>query len=124
MNHQLNIMVKFLLYVLILGVLLPALGRAPLAEVILGSLGMAAALYVAGDLFILPFYGVFWTAVADAGLALLTLWGLVLLFPRVTVSFNRLILPSLVLAGVEYLFHRFLRGREPVPANHPPENPG
>lgn len=124
MRHQRNIIVKFLLYALILGLLLPALGRAPLAEVILGAFGLAFALYVAGDLFVLPYYGSAWAALADAGMALLTLWGLVLLFPRVSVRFNRLVLPALIIAGVEYLFHRFLQGKEPVPANHPPESPG
>jgi len=124
MKHQRNILVKFLLYAVVLGVLLPALGRAPIAEVVVSALGLAAALYVAGDLFVLPYYGPVWAALADAGLATLTLWGLVLFFPGLSIPFNRLAWPALVIAGVEYLYHLFLRDKEPMHVNRPPENPG
>ncbi len=125
MNHLRNMVVKFLLYAVVLGVLLPALGRAPLAEVVLSAAGLAFALYVGGDLFVLPYYGPVWAALADAGLGYLTLWGFVLFFPGLSLPFGRLVLPALVIGGLEYVVHLFLRRQKPVgDINHPPENPG
>lgn len=125
LNHFRNLLVKFLLYVVVLGVLLPALGRAPAPEAILAAAVLAVALYLAGDLFVLPYYGSAWAALSDAGLAYLAIWAAVLALPRLSVSFGRLALPALVAAGVEYVYHLFLRQKKPVgDINHPPENPG
>ena len=125
MNHQRNLVVKFLLYAIVLAFLLPALGRAPLAEVVVSAVGLAFALYVGGDLFVLPYYGPVWTALADTGMAYLALWGLVLLLPGLLLSLGRLVLPALVIGGLDYVVHLFLRRQKPVgDVNHPPENPG
>lgn len=125
MSHLRHMLVKFLLYAIILGVLLPVIGHAPLAEAVVSAAGLAFALYAGGDLFILPYFGPLWTAAADVGLAFLTLWGFVLLLSGFSLPPQRLALPSLIIGGAEYLFHLYLRRRTPVgDVHHPPENPG
>lgn len=125
MKHWRNLLVKFLLYAVVLGLLLPAFGRAPLAEAIVSAVGLAFALYAGGDLFVLPYYGPIWAALADVGLSYLTLWGFVLLLPGLSLSRAALFFPAFVIGGVEYVFHLFLRGKAPVGTrDHPPDNPG
>lgn len=125
MNHLRNLVVKFLLYAVVLGFFLPVLGRAPLAEAVVSAGGLAFALYAGGDLFVLPYYGPLWTALADVGLAFLTLWGFVLLLPGLSLPLGRLTLPALAIGLVDYVFHLFLQRQKPVgDVNHPPDNPG
>ncbi|MGE5599818.1 MAG: DUF2512 family protein [Bacteroidota bacterium] len=125
MGHLRHLLVKFLLYTIILGTLLPALGHAPLAEAVVSAAGLAFALYAGGDLFILPYFGPLWSAAADIGLAFLTLWGFVLLLPGLSLPPSRLVTPALAVGVAEYLFHLYLRGRSPLGGVHrPPGNPG
>ncbi len=124
MNNLRNLGIKFLLYAVLLGVLLPAIGRAPLGDALLTALVLAGVLYVGGDLLVLPYYGPLWAALADAGLAYVSLWSMDLVLARMGLPARWLFLPALVIAGAEFYFHRYLQAKEPVPQHKPPENPG
>lgn len=122
MNHLRNLTIKFFLHLLILGIILPMLGRVPAAEIIFTAVLLTVALYYIGDLFFLPAYGPGWTALSDAGIAFGIFWGLILLVPGFSLPLASIPIPSLMIAAVEYIHHLILRGR--IPSTRPPENPG
>ena len=108
MEHVRALVIKFLMTLVVLGIVFAMLSDLTFAEMILLSLMVTALAYVLGDLLILPAWGNGWAVAADFALVLLSTWVVSRFLFGAGVIPWAYVVSAIVVAAGEYLFHLYL----------------
>ena len=109
MKHIMALVIKFAMTAIALEVVLGYLTDLSVIDILYVSLAVTLLAYIIGDLFILDKTNNTIATIADAGLALLTMWAFNWIIPDADISFTDALIASAVLAGGEWIYHKYVR---------------
>lgn len=109
MKHILAFIIKFAMIAVVLEVVLGYLTDLSIVEILYISLAVTLLAYLLGDLFILDKTNNTVATIADAGLALITIWAFNWIIIDAEISFTDALIASAALAIGEWLFHKYVR---------------
>lgn len=109
MKHILALVIKFAIIAIVLEVVLGYLTDLSAVNILYVALAVTLLAYVIGDLFVLDKTNNTIATIADAGLALLTIWAFNWIMPDADISFTDALIAAAVLAVGEWFYHKFVR---------------
>lgn len=108
MKHVYAFIVKYLMVAVLLEVLMYLLTNLSFKEILVVALAVTVVSYLIGDLLILAVSSNFVATLADAVLALLTIYVFNYVAGYGTIDFIDALVCALVLAVGEWIFHRYM----------------
>lgn len=114
MKHVYAFIVKYLMVAVLLEVLMYLLTNLSFKEILVVALAVTVVSYLIGDLLILAVSNNFVATLADAVLALLTIYVFNYVAGYGTIDFIDALVCALVLAVGEWIFHRYMVRNGPV----------
>jgi hypothetical protein len=108
MKHIGALIVKYLMVLLILEIMLDLMTNLMFGDIMLIAVAVTLVSYAIGDLVILPLTSNIAAALADAGIALITIYLFNFWFGVGSISFADAFISAVFVGGGEWVFHRYL----------------
>ena len=108
MKHVTAIIIKFIMVAVVLEIVLGLLTNLTFTDIIYVSAAVTILAYIIGDLLILPASNNTVATVADAGLALFTIYMFNYLWNNRIISFSDALIAAVVIGIGEWIFHKYL----------------
>ncbi len=109
MKHALALVIKFAMIAVVLEVVLGYLTDLSIVNILYVALAVTLLAYLIGDLFVLDKTNNTVATIADAGLALFTIWAFNWIMPDADISFTDALIAAAVLAVGEWIYHKYVR---------------
>ena len=108
MKNFVNLVIKFAFTYLVLFIMVPMLGKGTWTQTLVLGAILVLLSYIIGDMWVLPKLGNFVAALIDLGIAVLVIWLMMRGLPQFVLTTGAVWSIAIVLAIVEWLFHRYL----------------
>jgi hypothetical protein len=108
MRHIYAILIKFVMVTIILGIALSAMTDLTFNDILYVSATVTILAYVVGDLLILSITNNIVATIADAALALATIYAFNFILEQRNISFSDSLITALILGLGEWFFHKYV----------------
>ncbi|MDF2590017.1 MAG: hypothetical protein K0S41_3858 [Anaerocolumna sp.] len=108
MRHISAILIKFVMVTIVLGITLSVMTNLTFTDILYVSATVTILAYVVGDLLILSITNNVVATIADAALALATIYAFNFIWEFKNISFTDSLITALILGVGEWFFHKYV----------------